>query len=65
MTIFVRMLADFVRKEKKVKEFEVPEGMLLIPRSALEDYLSECDNPVPDAVLRLNYRGRLRQYLKD
>lgn len=50
---------------KKVKEFEVPEDMILIPRQVLKDYLSECDNPVPDAVLRLNYRGRLRQYLKD
>ncbi len=65
MTIFVRMLADFVRGEKKEKEFEVPEGMILIPRQVLKDYLSECDNPVPDPVLRLNYRGRLRSYLKN
>ena len=50
---------------KKKEEFEVPDGMILIPRQTLEDYLSECDNPVPDAVLRLNYRGRLRNCLKN
>ena len=68
MTIFVRMLAELVREEKRVKkekEFEVPEGMILIPRQVLEDYLAECDHPVPDASLRLTYRGRLRYYLEN
>lgn len=65
MTIFVRMLADFVRKEKAEAEFEVPEGMVLVPRATLADYLSEYDNhPCPDPVLKQNYRRMLADCLK-
>lgn len=64
MTIFVRMLADLVRKEKKAAEFEVPEGMVLVSRATLADYLSEYDNPVPDQVLKVHYRRMLADCLK-
>lgn len=47
--------------KKKEKEFEVPEGMMIVSYDALKGYFSECDNVVPDYSLKAHYRSCLEE----